>query len=368
MLTQAELVRYNRQLLLPELGVEGQERLRAARVLVVGAGGLGSPALLYLGAAGVGTVGILDNDELDTSNLHRQVIHRNEDVGRPKAESAADALRQLNPHVTINVHRDRLDASNARRLIGDYDLVVDGSDNYPTRYAINDACTELGKVWIYGSVERFAGQISTFGTPDGPCYRCLFPEPPAPGSTASCEEIGVLGAIPGVVGAVQATEALKWLACIGEPLSGKLLQLDFLHGHVNVITFPKRSDCPACGPSNQSDSSAPRPHAGELPLDIQPAELAQRLRGGETPALLDVRERWEWELASIPGAQLLPMGELVENLDAMEKDREIVVYCHSGVRSSMAAGWLRTQGLRARSLAGGIDRWSREVDPSVPRY
>lgn len=368
MLTPAELARYNRQLLLPELGLEGQERLRDARVLVVGAGGLGSPVALYLAAAGVGTIGILDDDELDVGNLHRQVLHRTADVGRSKAESASDALRRLNPHVVVRTHRERLDASRATTLIADYDLVVDGSDNYPTRYAINDACAVLGKVWIYGSVERYSGQVSTFGAPDGPCYRCIFPDAPAPGATASCEEIGVLGAVPGVVGSLQATEALKWIVGIGEPLVGRLLQLDLLRGQMSVIQFGKRPGCAACGRAPSSISPGPLAYDDEVPFDIQPEDLAAHLRRAKKPALLDVRERWEWELARISEAQLLPIGELEAQADSLDTTRELVVYCHSGVRSRMAVSWLRMRGFRARNLAGGIDRWSRDVDPSVPRY
>ncbi len=368
MLTPAELARYNRQILLPELGLEGQERLRGARVLVVGAGGLGAPVTLYLAAAGVGTIGILDDDALEVGNLHRQVLHRTADLGRSKAESASDAVRRLNPHVAVHAHRERLDTSRAKTLIADYDLVMDGSDNYPTRYAINDACAELGTVWIYGSVERFSGQVSTFGVKGGPCYRCIFPDAPAPGSTASCDEIGVLGAVPGVVGSLQAAEALKWIVGIGEPLVGKLLQLDLLRGRVSIINFAKRPECAACGRSAVSGSSVPRPSGDDAPFDIQPEDLAAHLRRADRPALLDVRERWEWELARIPGAQLLPMGELEDQADSLDADRELVVFCHSGVRSRTAVSWLRMRGFRARNLAGGIDRWSREVDPSVPRY
>lgn len=369
MLTSEERERYHRQLVLPEVGVAGQERLREARVLIVGAGGLGSPVALYLAAAGVGTLGIADDDELDVSNLHRQVVHRTSDIGRSKAESAAAAIGALNPHVTVRTHAERVEMATAAALLAGYDLVIDGSDNYPTRYAINDACAELGKPWVYGSVERFSGQVSTFGVPDGPCYRCLFPEPPAPGSTASCDEIGVLGAIPGVIGSLQATEALKWIVGAGEPLSGTLLQLDLLRGRVSAIRFSRRADCPVCGrPNGRGASRTGAVPEEPPPFDIEPADLVTRLRDRDAPVLLDVRETWEWDLARIPPARLLPLGELETSLASLDTNREMVVYCHHGVRSRMAVSWLRMQGFRARNLAGGIDRWSREVDPSVPRY
>jgi len=369
MLTPDELARYQRQLVLPELGVAGQERLCSARVLVIGAGGLGSPASLYLAAAGVGTLGIADDDEVALSNLHRQVLHRTSDVGRPKTASAEAALRALNPHVEIRLHAARLDTQRAREIAAEYDLVVDGSDNYPTRYAINDACAELGKVWVYGSVERFSGQLSTFGAPDGPCYRCLFPEPPAPGTSPSCEEIGVLGAVPGVIGSLQALEALKWIAGIGEPLVGRLLQVDLLRVQTSVVHVERREGCPTCARRDRRAGDGRRT-AAESPaaVDMEPAELASRMRAGAAPMVLDVREPWEWRVARIEGATLLPMGELPVRLAELDRERDLVVYCHTGVRSSMATNWLRSQGFRARNLAGGIDRWSRDVDGAVPRY
>lgn len=370
MLSAAELTRYGRQLALPEVGLAGQERLRAARVLIVGAGGLGSPVGLYLAAAGVGTIGLVDDDVVEPSNLHRQVIHATQDVGREKTASAADALRQLNPHVEIRTHQERLTVSRAVSLFRDYDLVVDGSDNYATRYAVNDASAQLGKVWIYGSVERFSGQVSVFGAPGGPCYRCIFPEPPAPGSTASCEEIGVLGAVPGVVGSLQATEALKWIVGIGEPLVGRLLQLDLRTGETRVIHFERRSDCPVCANTARREGVMMRPDTGgddELP-DIEPQELARVLDGSSGPQLLDIREPWEWAVARIGEPKLLSIGQLETQVSSLDQDQELVVYCHHGARSSVAAEWLRARGFRARNLVGGIDRWSREVDPSVPRY
>jgi molybdopterin/thiamine biosynthesis adenylyltransferase/rhodanese-related sulfurtransferase len=369
MLTTAELSRYGRQLTLPEVGLAGQERLRGAHVLIVGAGGLGSPAALYLAAAGVGTLGIVDDDVVEISNLHRQILHGTADVGRQKAASAAESVQRLNPQVKVQVHQMRLSAANADALVSAYDLVIDGSDNYPTRYAVNDACARMGKVWIYGSVERFSGQVSVFGAPNGPCYRCIFPEPPAPGSTASCEEIGVLGAVPGVVGSLQAVEALKWIVGVGEPLVGRLLQLDLQNGAMRMVGFERRKECPACAQAQES-GSATMPARGEVDVafDIEPTELAGRIGERGTLQLVDIREPWEWSVGRIGTARLLQMGELESQIGSLDQSREVVVYCHHGVRSSVATEWLRARGYRARSLAGGIDRWSREIDPSVPRY
>jgi molybdopterin/thiamine biosynthesis adenylyltransferase/rhodanese-related sulfurtransferase len=366
MLTPAELSRYNRQLVLPELGLEGQQRLRESSVLVVGAGGLGSPVALYLAAAGVGRLGIVDDDVVETSNLHRQVLHGTSDIGRKKTASAGDAIRRLNPHVHVREHQERFNAGRADSLLEEYDVIVDGSDNYPTRYAINDACARLGKVWIYGSVERFSGQVSVFGAPDGPCYRCIFPEPPSPRSTASCEEIGVLGAVPGVVGSLQATEALKWIVGIGEPLVGRLLQLDLEHGDMRIVQFERRKDCPACG-ARTDEHQAPS-NAGTIDADIDPAELSRRMAENGALQLLDIREPWEWSIARIGEPELLPMGELERRVASLDPSREMIVYCHHGTRSSLAAEWLRARGFRARNLVGGIDRWSREIDSSVLRY
>lgn len=368
MLTPDELARYNRQLLLPELGVAGQERLRAARVLVVGAGGLGSPVLLYLAAAGVGTLGIVDGDRVDTSNLHRQVIHGTDDVGRDKTASAAAALKRLNAHVTVHTYQERVDASRFRTLVADYDLVVDGSDNYPTRYAINDACAAADKPWIYGSVERFSGQVSVFGTNDGPCYRCLFPHPPRPGSSASCEEIGVLGAVPGAIGAMQAIEALKWLTGVGEPLVGRLLQYDFLSGQSQLVRFDRRQDCPACGAGRRAGSRPTTKAAVLPPFDVEPQEVESRLRKEPELKLLDIREPWELTRASIARAHAVPLDRLEASVGSLERTSEVIVFCHHGGRSRVATEWLRALGYQARNLAGGIDRWSREIDPSIPRY
>src|SRR5258705_4548221 len=350
------------------MGLSGQERLRRSSVLIVGAGGLGSPAALYLAAAGVGTIGLIDDDTVEAGNLHRQILHGTADIGREKTSSAADSLGRLNPHITIRRHQERLTVARATTLLSEYDLVVDGSDNYATRYAVNDACPTLGKTWVYGSVERFSGQVSVFGAVGGPCYRCLFPEAPAPGSTASCEEIGVLGAVPGVVGSVQAVEALKCLLGIGTPLIGKLWQLDFKTGETRMVRFERQPDCPACGEERRGATS--QVESEEEGIDMEPEDLARRLADADALQVLDIREQWEWTLSRIPDSRvtLLPMGDLETRVDAMDRGRDLVVYCHHGARSSMVAHWLRLRGFRARSLAGGIDRWSREVDPSVPRY
>ncbi|MEX2179695.1 MAG: HesA/MoeB/ThiF family protein [Gemmatimonadaceae bacterium] len=374
MLSADELARYGRQLVLPELGVAGQERIRRTRVLVVGAGGLGSPAALYLAAAGVGTLGIVDDDVVEISNLHRQVLHGTADLGRSKVHSAADALARLNPLAELRQHTERLTAENAEGLIADYDLVVDGSDNYATRYAVNDACAALGTVWVYGSVERYSGQVSVFGAPDGPCYRCVFSDPPAAGSTASCEEIGVLGAVPGVVGSLQALEALKWITGIGEPLVGRLLQMDFLTGQMRTVRFGKRAGCRACGGRHRKENASmgTKDTTPNVPLDVQPEEVAGLISGAQGEGvgmrLLDVREPWELARARIGDAQSMPMSALGDKVDSLDKSRDYVVYCHHGSRSRMATEWLRSLGFRARNLAGGIDRWSREIDPAVPRY
>lgn len=367
MLSPAELARYDRQLVLPELGVAGQERLKRARVLIVGAGGLGSPAALYLAAAGVGTIGIADSDRVEPSNLHRQVMHTTASVGDEKTASAARAIASLNPEVVVHRHQTRLDASAARAIFGAYDLVIDGSDNFATRYVINDACAELDKPWVYGSVERYAGQVSVFGLPDGPCYRCIFPDAPGAGTTPSCEEIGVLGAVPGIVGAWQAAEALKVIAGIGTPLSGRMLQLDVSRGETRWIQFEKRADCPACGSARTEDDQVPHPTTELPPFGIEPAEVPDRLRDAGA-RLLDIREPWETQRANIAGAVVIPMRSLEDQLPSLDRDAELIVFCHHGSRSRTVTDWLRAQGYRARNMNGGIDRWSRDVDTAVPRY
>ena len=365
MLSASELTRYGRQILLPEMGMAGQERLRAARVLVVGAGGLGSPAALYLAAAGVGTLGLLDSDQVELSNLHRQILHGASDVGRDKTASASDTVARLNPHVVVRTHQQRLTGQTAPTLLGEYDLVVDGSDNYTTRYAVNDACAQLDKPWVYGSVERFSGQLSFFPGSAGPCYRCLYPDAPAPGTTASCDEIGVLGVLPGIIGAMQAAEALKWLAGIEQPLVGRLATFDLRTMQMRTVGYERDPSCRVCGTSH---GRATAPSIEEGPPHLEPREVAELIQSGKDVLLLDVREPWEHQVARIGSSQLLPMNELPGRLGSIDRSRAIVVYCHHGVRSDMAAEWLRSQGFDAKNLEGGIDRWSREVDPAVPRY
>jgi molybdopterin/thiamine biosynthesis adenylyltransferase/rhodanese-related sulfurtransferase len=386
-LSPDELQRYHRHLTLPDIGEAGQRRLKEARVLLVGAGGLGSPAALYLAAAGVGHLGIVDADPVELSNLQRQVLHGTADVGRAKVASAAARLHDLNPHVQVSAHRTRLTSANALELLRDYDVVVDGSDNFPTRYLVNDACVLLGKPVVYGSVSRFDGQASVFGTPDGPCYRCLFREPPAPGSVPSCEEGGVFGVVPGIVGVLQATETIKLIVGAGEPLVGRLLLIDALRMRFHTIEVARDPACPACGTreiqalidydafcgltvsSAVAAAPAGREREGEGEGDdITPLALASALASRQI-ALVDVRESYEWSIGHLPGARLVPLDTLPQVVDSLDREAEMVVYCHHGMRSDMAAEWLREQGFgRVRNLIGGIDRWSLEVDPSVRRY
>jgi len=358
MLSSAELARYRRQMVLPEIGSAGQDRLRAARVLVVGAGGLGSPATLYLAAAGIGTIGIVDHDAVEVSNLHRQVVHGTADIGRPKVESAQATIARLNPEIRVIALAERLTTARAHTLFDDFDLIIDGSDNFATRYVVNDAAARLHKTWVYGSVERFAGQVSVFA-PEGPCYRCVFPEPPSPGTAPSCDDLGVLGSVPGVIGCLQATEALKIILGVGQPLIGRLFQLDLARAEAATILLEKNPDCPACGTSVEVRGNEDAP-------DIEPREVEQQLRGGA--ALLDIREPWEWSIGQIAGARLLNMRDLPEHVESLKRETEVILYCHHGTRSGAATEWLRAQGVRARNLVGGIDRWSREVDASIPRY
>lgn len=370
----AALRRYARHLALPQVGLEGQRRLAAARVLLVGAGGLGSPAALYLAAAGVGTIGIVDHDVVDESNLQRQVLYDTGDVGLPKAAAARERLRALNPHVDVQVHAERLTARNARSLVARYDLVLDGSDNFATRYVVNDACVIEGRPDVFASVQRFEGQASVFATPGGPCYRCLYPDPPPPDMVPDCAQAGVLGVLPGLLGTIQATEALKLILGIGESLAGRLLLVDALGMTTRSIALERDPACPACGTRTLTTPGAgdvscgmsARPDA--IP-EITPRELADRLRGGEDLLLLDVREPAEWEIARLPQSRLVPLGALDEALPTLDRDREIVVVCRAGIRSASAVQRLRDAGFtRVWNLAGGILRWSAEVDPTVPRY
>jgi adenylyltransferase/sulfurtransferase len=376
-LDPTEIARYGRHLVLPDVGVEGQLRLRASRVLVVGAGGLGSPLALYLAAAGVGTLGLVDFDVVDLGNLQRQVLYDSDDVGRSKLDVARERLARLNPHVRVVAHACRLDAGNALEILHDYDVVVDGSDNFPTRYLVNDACVLSGKPDVYGSVYRFEGQVAVFWAGHGPCYRCLYPQPPPPGAVPGCAEGGVLGVLPGVVGTLQATEAIKLLLGRGESLCGRLLLFDALAMRFRELQLRRDAACPICGdrPSirrlQQAAEACPSPPRADAAFDIRVAELAGRLRpdGEGPPALLDVRTPEEWAICRLPGARLIPLGELERRLGELDRARETVVYCHLGGRSAAAVELLRRQGFAlVRNLAGGIDAWAREVDPAMPRY
>jgi len=374
-LTPEEILRYSRHLLLPEVGVEGQQRLRAARVLVVGVGGLGSPASLYLAAAGIGTLGLVEFDKVDGSNLQRQVLFGTRQIGEPKIDAAAGRLSDLNPHVRIERFPGRLTAATARETIAAFDLVVDGSDNFPTRYLVNDACALLGKPLVYGSIFRFDGQVTVFDAARGPCYRCLHPEPPPPGLVPSCAEGGVLGVLPGVIGSLQALEAIKLVLGIGESLVGRLLLFDALRLRVRELTLRKDPLCPLCGPNptvrdlidyEAFCGLAPTADAGDL--EISPRRAKERLAGGGV-TLLDVREPLEYELVHLEGSQLIPLGELPGRLAEINPRAPVIVYCHHGRRSGEAARFLRAAGFHdALSLAGGIEAWACELDPALSRY
>jgi len=374
-LSSDEVLRYSRHLLLPEVGVEGQRRLKAARILCVGAGGLGSPVALYLAAAGVGTIGLVEFDAVDLSNLQRQVLHGTAAVGRPKLESARARLHDLNPHVTVEPFAERLTAENALPILGGFDLVIDGSDNFPTRYLVNDAAVLLRKPLVYGSIFRFEGQVSVFDATRGPCYRCLYSEPPPPGLVPSCAEGGVLGVLPGVIGSLQALEAIKLVLGAGDSLVGRLLLFDALRLRFRELALRKDPDCPVCGLHPTVTSlidyeafcgvGAPPP--GEL--EITPEQLRQAEADGRPVTLLDVREPFEWELVRLPGAMLIPLRQLPARLAELDPRAEHVIYCHHGARSLQAAELLRSAGFgHARSLAGGIDAWAATIDRGMTRY
>jgi sulfur-carrier protein adenylyltransferase/sulfurtransferase len=375
-LSQDEILRYSRHLIIPEVGVEGQRRLKAARVLMVGAGGLGSPIGLYLAAAGVGRLGIVEFDVVDETNLQRQVLHGTKDVGRKKVESARDRIRDLNPHVEVVAHEAWLTSENALDIIRDYDLVVDGTDNFATRYLVNDACVLLGKPNVYGSIYRFEGQSTVFCTTEGPCYRCLYPEPPPPGLVPSCAEGGVLGILPGLVGLVQATETVKLLAGIGEPLVGRLLLVDALSMEFRTVKLRKNPRCPACGTREIRELIDYQQFCGIRGEDetegvptMTVAELDERRRSGAALDLVDVREPHEWDIGRIEGARLAPLSSFADALRTFDSARDVVLYCKSGQRSAKAARQLQQAGFRrVWNLQGGILRWSEEIDPTVPRY
>ena len=378
-LSRAEYERYSRHLTLPEVGLDGQRKLKAARVLLIGAGGLGSPAALYLAAAGVGTLGLVDFDAVDASNLQRQILHTTADVGRSKIASASARIEAMNPGVRVEGHEQAVTADNATGLIAAYDVILDGTDNFPTRYLVNDACVLVGRPNAYGSIFRFEGQASVFATRDGPCYRCLHPEPPPPGLVPSCAEGGVLGVLPGVIGTIQATEAIKLILGIGEPLIGRLLIYDALRMRFREIKLRKDPDCPVCGThpairdlreyGDYCTPVRPEEHMAADPFDITVTELKGRLDRGDAPIVIDVREPYEHAICSIPGAALIPMARLPGRLSEFDPSREVVVHCRSGARSARAVAMMRSRGFtKARNLAGGVLAWVDQIDPSQPKY
>jgi sulfur-carrier protein adenylyltransferase/sulfurtransferase len=379
-LSKEEITRYSRHLIMPEVGMDGQLRLKQAKILCIGAGGLGAPLGLYLAAAGVGRIGLVDFDKVDLSNLQRQILFDTNDIGRPKIEAATNRLRNLNPDIQIDNFETRLTSENALDILKDYDIVVDGTDNFPTRYLVNDACVILGKPNVYGSIFRFEGQITIFGYPGGPCYRCLYPEPPPPGLVPSCAEGGVLGVLPGIVGAIQAAETLKLIIGKGEPLVGRLLLFDALAMRFRELKLRKNPECPVCGGHPtitklidyeefcgiRGEETA-SPAQTSVP-EIAPRELKARLDRGDDLFILDVREPHEFQICNL-GGHLIPLGELSRRVNELDSSREIVAHCRSGKRSAEAVEFLRSAGFRkVLNLKGGILAWSDEVDASVPKY
>jgi sulfur-carrier protein adenylyltransferase/sulfurtransferase len=378
-LTNEEILRYSRHLIMPEVGMEGQLKLKSARVLLIGTGGLGAPLGLYLTAAGVGHIGLVDFDVVDFTNLQRQVTFGTSDVGKPKTAAASARLTNLNPDVQILTYETRLTSENALELFKDYDIVVDGTDNFPTRYLVNDACLLLGKPNVYGSIFRFEGQVTVFGMPDGPCYRCLYPEPPPPGLVPSCAEGGVLGVLPGIVGSLQALETIKLIIGKGESLSGRLVLFDALAMKFRELKLKKNAHCPVCGPERKIHElidynqfcgvrgEEEQENNLQVP-EISARELKNRLDKGEDIYILDVREPHEYQICNING-HLIPLGELPRRVHELDSAREIVAHCKSGKRSAQAVDFLKQAGFRKiYNLHGGILSWSTEVDPSVPRY
>jgi adenylyltransferase/sulfurtransferase len=378
-LSNEEIARYSRHLIMPEVALDGQKKLKAARVLTIGAGGLGSPLALYLAAAGVGTIGIVDFDVVDESNLQRQIIHGTSDLGRPKLESARDRIEDINPNVKVETFGEPLSSENALEIFEDFDVIVDGTDNFPTRYLVNDASVLTGKPNVYGSIFRFEGQASVFFAEEGPCYRCLYPEPPPPGLVPSCAEGGVLGILPGAIGTIQATETVKLILGIGEPLIGRLLLYDALGMSFREMKLRKDPNCPVCGENPtvtelidyQEFCGIPQANAqnqtGEVP-EITVQELKGRLENGNKVSVLDVREPHEYEVANI-GARLIPLAELPERLVELDRNEPLAVHCKTGGRSARAVKLLHDAGFQnVYNVKGGIDAWSEEIDPSVPKY
>jgi len=373
-MTRDEQLRYSRHMIMPEVGPEGQRRLNEARVLCIGAGGLGSPAALYLAAAGIGKLGLVDFDDVDLSNLQRQILHGTKDVGRKKLESARDRLRDVNPNIDLQLHQARFTSQNAREIVSNYDVVVDGSDNFPTRYLSNDVCVFAKKPNVYGSVFRFDGQTTVFAPHlGGPCYRCLFPEPPPPGSVPNCAQAGVLGVLPGIVGTIQASEAIKLILGIGEPLVGRLLYFDALKMKFREFNLRRDPQCPVCG--DLPTITEPIDYeqfcgvaTNEIPT-VSVRELKQKLEAREEFQLVDVREPFEHEIANIDTAKLIPLGELPGRLDELDREQLTIVHCHSGQRSAQAVRIMRDAGFaNVFNLEGGIAKWSDEIDADVPQY
>lgn len=379
--SKEEILRYSRHLIMPEVTLEGQKKLKAAKVLCIGTGALGSPISMYLAAAGVGTLGLVDFDVVDFTNLQRQVVHRTENVGKPKLDSAEQTLKEINPLIDIIKHETMVTSENALDLLKDYDLVIDGTDNFPTRYLVNDACVLLGKPNVYGSIFRFEGQLTVFYAKDGPCYRCLYPEPPPPGLVPSCAEGGVFGVLPGVIGSLQAVEAIKLILGIGKPMIGRLLLFDALGLSFKELKLRKNPECPICGEhptitqliDYNEFCGVGRGNEGEDLLDaseeITPTELQSLRDSGKGPIVVDVREPYEYAIAKIPGTKLVPLGTVPERLHEFDTTDEIVLHCKSGKRSAEALQIFKQAGFkRLKNLKGGILAWSDQVDPSVPKY
>ena len=373
-LSSAEIQRYSRHLMIPEVGMEGQRKLKQASVLIIGTGGLGSPVALYLAAAGIGRIGLVDYDVVDSSNLQRQVIHGSANINQLKVESARQRMVDLNPYIQVDIYNQVFDSANAEETSADYDLLVDGTDNFPTRYLVNDLAVISGKPYIYGSIFRFEGQVSVFDARQGPCYRCLFPEPPPPYLVPSCSQAGVFGVLPGTIGTLQATEVLKLILGIGEPLIGKLLLYDALDSSLQTIRLRKNPNCKVCGPNPQITHlidydaycgvpTRDRPENHHTPYDVQPVEVARKIEQG------DVREPVELQISKIPGAVNIPVGELAQRLDELDPSQEFVLICRTGVRSERALGIMRSAGYaKSYNLQGGINAWARTVDPKMPEY
>ena len=379
-LSNDEVLRYSRHLIMPEVSMEGQLRLKQAKVLLIGSGGLGAPLGLYLAAAGVGRLGLVDFDVVDVTNLQRQIIHSTPDVGRPKLDSARDRLKNLNPHVDLVTYETRLTSANAMEIFKDYDIIADGTDNFPTRYLVNDACVLLGKPNVYGSIYRFEGQASVFASELGPCYRCLYPEPPPPGLVPSCAEGGVLGILPGLIGVIQATEVVKLILGKGNPLIGRLLLLDALEMKFRELKLRKNPECPICGPHRTIHAlidyeqfcgigPEPAPPPGLSEFEIDPVEVKKKMDRGDKFFLLDVREPHEVDICKLPGSYLIPLGQVTARVSELNSADDMIVYCRSGQRSGKAVDFLRKAGFRkVKNMKGGTLAWSDKVDPSMPKY